>query len=138
MGPLPLWSSGRRPPPALPTTLVGGIPLVALVWFLVFGLRRGPFWPVLVAASAVMLAVSLRRVPRHQDLLMVHQGLIVLGLLSALALVFVFLILSPVARNVSALAVGYRRVDASVRTAPVPVVLLLLLLVTGAEEMYWR
>jgi len=108
------------------------------VWFVLFGLRRGSFWVVLVIASLAMLGIAAARAPRHQDLLMVHQGLVVLGLLTATASFLAFLALAPIVRHVGPLATGVRRVDGAVHTAPGVLAFLLVVLVAVSEEVFWR
>lgn len=112
--------------------------LVAAVWILLFGIRRGPFFLLLVLASLLMLVAAAFRTPRHQDLLMVHQGLIVLGAGSAAVLFLAMLVLWPVVSRVGVLHDGYLEARSSFATADGSVVFLLLALVAPAEELFWR
>src|SRR2546423_3783702 len=100
------WAARPRRPAPLPVDVVVAAVSFAIVWIVLFGIRRGPF-PVLIAlAGAVMAVVSVMRTPRHQDVALVHQGILVLGVGSGLLLFLVFLIFNPVARRVDVLHRG--------------------------------
>ena len=135
---LPLWTSGRRPPAAIPPDIALAAAGIGLVFLLVFALGRGPTWAVLLLASAAMAAVAMMRMPRHQDLLMTHQGLVVLGVGSGVALFVAFIVLLPIVLAIGPLESGAREVlhrAAGIGAIGAPV---LFVVIAAAQELFWR
>jgi membrane protease YdiL (CAAX protease family) len=132
------WSAHPRRPAPLPVDVVVAAITFTIVWIVLFGVRRGPF-PILIALAGVVMAiVSAMRTPRHQDVALVHQGILVLGVASGLLLFVVFLIFGPMARRVDVLYRGVLKAYAGFRTTNGTLVFVILLLVVVGEELLWR
>ena len=136
--PPPVWERGRRPQSALPTDVIGAAGAVTLFWIVLFGIRRGPFVLIILVASVGMLAVSIMRMPRHQDLLMTHQGILVLGAGSAVVLFMAFVILGVVARRLPAIGSGTTEAFGRAGGMSTIASFLVLFIVVSAEELFWR
>jgi membrane protease YdiL (CAAX protease family) len=92
----------------------------------------------MVTASLAMLAITLSRTPRHQDLLKVHDGIVVLGVGSAFALFLAFVLLGPVVRRVHPLWVAVLKAYARPATLRTATAFVVLLLIAPVEEAFWR
>jgi membrane protease YdiL (CAAX protease family) len=118
--------------------VIAAASVVCLAWILLFRIRRGPFWIVLALAAAAMLAVAVMRTPRHQDVLLAHQGIVVLGVGSAVALVLAFIALGPLARRIPWLYRGVLEAYARPQSLRNVATFFLLLVAGTAEELFWR
>jgi membrane protease YdiL (CAAX protease family) len=134
---VPAWEARPRPQPALPVDVLAAVAGVALAWMIIWGIRRGPLVVLLIAASIGMLVVSLTRTPRHQDLLVVHQGIIVLGVTSGTALWLLFVALAPLTRRVGPLETGALKIFARFDVHGVAA-MTILFVVAVASELFWR
>ena len=114
------------------------VAVVTVVWVVVFGLRRGPVALTLAAASLAMLAWAIARTPRQENLIVIHQGILVLGVGSAVLLFLSFRILYPVFQNVAAIREGALEAHAVPARSGGAVAVGLLVLVALAEEVFWR
>ena len=132
------WPRHEVPRSAPPIDVVVPVAVVTIVWVVVFGLRRGPAASTLAAASVAMLAWAVARVPRQENLIVVHQGIVVLGIGSAVLLFVSFRVLYPILERVAAIREGALEAHAAPAQSGGAVAVGLLVLVALAEEVFWR
>jgi membrane protease YdiL (CAAX protease family) len=131
------WVRRRRPSPAVPTGVIGAAAAVSLAWIIVFGLRRGPFW-LLLPISLTMLALAVIETPPHPDLLLVHRGIILLGVGSGALLFVLFLLPLPLIHRMGRVHADALRVFGRPGTTRGPIALALFLILAAASEVFWR
>lgn len=134
----PVWAPPDRSRSAIPPDVILAAAAVAVVWVAVFGVRRGSFWIPVTVASLAMLALVLTRAPRTEDVLMVHEGILVLGVGSGAVLFLLLTALGPITRRLPFLVSAVMKVYARVGSTPRLLVFLVILLMATAEELFWR
>ncbi len=114
--------------------------LATFLWFITFYLNWGVFWFKISVSASMLAAISLWLDSTNYQNLKIDARSVVIGLLSAVALYFVFWLGKLVSTTIFPFAqhqIGsiYNKGEGT----PLWVITLLLLFVTGpCEELYWR
>ena len=123
-----------------PLPLIGTVILATLFWFITFYLSWASFWLKISFSAGTLAILSLILQPNGRERLRIDVRAVVLGLVSAAILYFIFW----TAKAISAMILPFSGgqiggIYEKGAGTPMWIIAMLLLFVTGpSEELYWR
>ncbi len=123
-----------------PMAVAFTVVLACVLWFVTFYLSWSTFWIKISFSAASLAILSHWLQPRHADQYRFKKSAIIIGLLSAVLLYFIFFMGKMIASAVLPFAQGQiGAIYGKGAGTPTAVIVLLLFFVTGpCEEIYWR